>query len=248
MLKAVIIEDIPVAREALKRDIDLHCPEIIIEGMAEGVVSGAKLIRKYDPDIIFLDVELKDGNGFDLLDILSDHKGKVIFTTASEHYAIRAFRFAAIDYLLKPIQVEQLKESIQKAIQYKDQEKLKQYEMIKDQLSDHKKNSKIALHTQEKIIVRELDEILYCNSSSNYSNFFFTDGSQFLVTRTLKEFELMLSDRGFIRTHQSYLVNTIHIKAYIKKDGGSLTMSNGDILPVSFRKRAEVMKALSIIG
>jgi len=242
---AVIIEDVALAREALKKDLDLHCPEILVSGMAEGVLSGAKLIRKYDPDIIFLDVELTDGTGFDLLDIISDHNGKVIFTTGSEHYAIKAFRFAAIDYLLKPIQVDQLKDSIQKAIQYKNLEKAQQYSLIKEQIKGAVPQKKIALHTQEKIIITQLDDIIYCKSNSNYTSFFFSDKSSLLVTRTLKEYELMLADLGFIRVHQSYLANKKHVKAFIRKDGGHLTMSNGDRLPVSYRKRSELIKTLS---
>lgn len=241
---AVIIEDIAVARVALKRDLELHCPEIKVLGSAEGVISGAKIIQKLQPDILFLDIELVDGSGFDLLDILPELKAKVIFTTASEHYAVKAFRFAAVDYLLKPIQIDQLKESIIKAIDQGNDQQAAQFEVMREELDDNRNSEKIALHTQEKIMIVHLQEILYCQSNSNYTNFKFTDGKSLLVTKTLKEFELLLKDKGFLRIHQSFLVNTRHIKSFIRQDGGHLVISQDIRLPVSFRKRAEVIRVL----
>ena len=184
------------------------------------------------------------GGGFDLLDLLSDISFKIIFITASDAHGIKAFRYAAIDYLLKPIDPDELVEALKKFRESGINENDK-YQFLNESLKNHNKpNERLALHSQDKIQIVEISSILRCESSVNYTTFFFIDGKQIVVTRTLKEFGDLLGEQGFFRVHQSHLVNTKHIKEYVKSEGGHLIMNDGNLIPVSVRKRPEVMKML----
>ena len=241
---AVIIDDMSDAREALKDELDTHCPEIKLLGEAESVVSGSKLLKTIKPDIVFLDIELQDGTGFDILEIIGDYSFKVIFTTASDEFAIKAFRFSALDYLMKPVDPDELIEAIQKldGLEEKGEEQL---EVLMHSLNQKKLPEKIALHTLDKIQLVAIKDIISCKADGNYTIFHFEEGANLLVTKTLKEFDEMLKDHAFLRTHQSHLVNMNQVLEYVKTEGGYLKMSNKSEVPVSFRKRAEVIKRLS---
>jgi two-component system LytT family response regulator len=241
---AVIIDDMSDAREALKDELDTHCPEIKLLGEAESVVSGSKLLKTIKPDIVFLDIELQDGTGFDILEIIGDYSFKVIFTTASDEFAIKAFRFSALDYLMKPVDPDELIEAIQKldGLEEKGEEQL---EVLMHSLNQKKLPEKIALHTLDKIQLVAIKDIISCKADGNYTIFHFEEGANLLVTKTLKEFDEMLKDHAFLRTHQSHLVNMNQVLEYVKTEGGYLKMSNNSEVPVSFRKRAEVIKRLS---
>lgn len=244
MIRAAIIDDVAEAREALKADLQAYCPEITLVGEAEGVVTGAKLIRKVKPELVFLDIQMQDGSGFDLLEVLGTVDFKLIFTTASDAYAIRAFRYAAVDYLLKPIDPEELTDAVARVEQEKvsDPQSL---ELLQTQLQqDEPSWSKIALHTQEKIHIEPIKDIVRLESSGNYTRFFFQPGNKLLVTRTLKEFDAMLKDRGFLRVHQSHLVNCDYLKEYVKFDGGYLVMKDGTEVPVSTRRKNAVLQQI----
>ncbi|MEL6697065.1 MAG: LytTR family DNA-binding domain-containing protein [Bacteroidota bacterium] len=243
MIKAVIIDDSSQAREALKADIQHYASDIKIVGEADGVISGGKLIRKLQPALIFLDIEMGDGTGFDLLELLGETPFHVIFTTAHDSFAIKALRFSAIDYLLKPIDPDELISAIDRV---KATQKT-QPESVKALLSNIQstQHQRLALHTMEKIHVVNVSDILRCESSTNYTIFYFVEGKQLLVTKTLKEFDNLLSEQGFLRVHQSHLVNTQYIKEFVKIDGGYLVMKDGTEVPVSSRKRSKVMQMLS---
>ena len=238
MLKAVIIDDIDLARETLKKDLALYCPDVTIIGEAEGVVSGARLLKNIKPDVLFLDIQLKDGVGFDLLEILPDISFKIIFTTASDAYAIKAFRHAAVDYLLKPIDPDELKSAIDKVKKGFSQNA--QFSVLLEN-NKNKTTSKIALHTQDKIHIVDINDIIRCEANVNYTEFNFSNSKKLLVTKTLKDFEELLKEQGFHRVHQSHLINTKYIKEFIKTDGGYIIMTDGSSVPVSTRKRAEVL-------
>ena len=241
-LHALIIDDIAEARTNLRRDIVDWCPEVEIIGEADGVLSGAKEIRRLKPDLVFLDIQMQDGTGFDLLDILGELKLHVIFTTASDAFAVKAFRYAAVDYLLKPIDPDELKAAVNKLKpQAGNTENLA---LLKQQIVSKKLPERIALHTLEKIYFVAIDEILQCESDDNYTRFFLKDKTKLLVTRTLKEFDELLSPLGFIRVHQSHLINLAQVKEFIKGDGGYLVMKDGSNVPVSTRKRQEVIERL----
>lgn len=245
--KAIIIDDIEQARTTIKKDLSVYAKDFEIVGEANGVVEGAKLLKKIQPDILFLDIQMQDGSGFDLLDLLPQIDFKIIFITASDAHAIKAFRYAAIDYLMKPIDPDELTEALKKFRESSIDESPK-YELLNDRLKNHQKpNERLALHSQDKIQVVEIETIIRCESSVNYTTFFFRNGDQIVVTRTLKEFEDLLSDQGFFRVHQSHLVNTRQIKEYVKSEGGHLNMKDGSLIPVSVRKRSEVMKMLDTL-
>lgn len=243
-MKAIIIDDIEQARITLKKDLQVYAPDLEVIAEANGVIEGAKLLKNKRPDVLFLDIQMQDGSGFDLLDILNDITFKIIFITASDAYAIKAFRYAAIDYLLKPVDPDELVSAIKKCQEQNINESEK-YRLLNDVLKNTQKpHEKLALHTQDKIHIVNIQDIIRCESNVNYTEFHFQNNKKLLVTKTLKEFEDLLSDQGFYRVHQSHLVNTKYIKEFIKTDGGYLIMTDNCQVPVSTRKRPEVVKML----
>ncbi len=240
---AVIIDDIEDARNILKMDLGDVAPEIDIIGEADGVMEGVKLLAKQTPDILFLDIQMPDGDGFDLLEMLPTKPFKTIFTTASDEHALKAFRFSAVDYLLKPINPDDLKVAIQKAKDSKDSPQ--SLEILQENIGRNMdKMERIILNTQEKIHVLRLTEIVRLESDVNYTKFYLTSGQRVMVTKTLKEYDEMLSGNGFIRAHQSHLVNSEHIVEFVKADGGQINLTDGGYVPVSSRRRGVVMQAL----
>lgn len=241
-MRTIIIEDIPLARELLKKDIEAHCPQLELIGEADGILSGLKLIKQTNPQLVFLDIHLGDGEAFEILDLIDTPTFKIIFTTASDEYAIKAFEVSAIDYLLKPIDVERLKNAVLKAINSETSQN-EHFSILRDTVKNNQID-RIALHTQEQIYIAKMEDIIRCEADGNYTKFYFTNHSPLLVTKTLKSFENIFPIGQFIRTHQSHLVNINHIKAYIKSEGGYLLMSDNSRPPVSLRKKAEVLKRL----
>lgn len=232
-LKAIIVDDMPLAIASLKADIEDIDFGVDVIDSAEGVMDAAKKIKKHKPDLVFLDIHMGDGDGFDLLDIV-DRNMMVIFTTASKDLAVKAFQFSALDYLLKPIDTELLKAAIEKA-----HEQMKTGPKTVGEAS-----GSIALNTQEEIRLVSILDIVRLEAMGNYTTFYINDESKVLVTKTMKDFEKVLPN-SFLRVHQSHLVNKIHIKSYIKTEGGYLMMKNGTTVPVSVRKKPFVMEELS---
>lgn len=242
-LTAVIVDDVAQARTTLKEDLATYCPNIKIIGEADGVVSASKLLNKIKPDVVFLDIQLQDGTGFDILEILGDISFQVIFTTASDEFAIKAFKFSAVDYLLKPVDPDELILSVQKIskVNHSTQEN---YDLLLNTVKEQSTPKRLALHTLEKIHVTEIADIVRCESNGNYTTFYFKGGHKLLVTKTLKEYDQMLSEYQFARVHQSHLINAQQIKEFVKIDGGYLVMRDGSRIPVSLRKKSVVMKLL----
>jgi two-component system LytT family response regulator len=243
-LTAILVEDQSAALEMLQNDILNHHKEIEIIGTAKSVVEASILLRKKQPDILFLDIMLGDGTGFDVLEIHPDLSSKIVFVTASDQFALKAFKFAAIDYVLKPYSNEDLSNAINKA---KDQIKPDKEQLTVLQQSIKQPNQrpkKISLNTSDKIIVVNLDDIVRCKSDNNYTEFFLMNGQKILVGKTLKHFADMLKEFDFIRVHQSHLINIQYIKEFIKSDGGYLVLKNKTTIPVSVRKRNEVLHVL----
>lgn len=244
MLTAIIVEDMLDALQLLKSDLENKHPEIEIIATAQSVVEAAKVLRKKEPDILLLDIMLGDGTGFDILEIFPDLKSKIIFVTASDEFAIRAFKFAAIDYVLKPYSHEDLELAINRAKEQIQPNK-ERLTILKDTLSaPEQKPNKISLHTLDKIIIVSLDDIIRCESDSNNTIFYLQDKRKIFVTKTLKYFSDMLKNYDFLRIHQSHLVNLQCISAFIKTDGGYLMLKNGENVPVSVRKKTEVIEIL----
>lgn len=243
-LTAILIDDISSAIEMLQNDLERKHPEIEIIGTAKSVVEASKLLRKKQPDILFLDIMLGDGTGFDILEIHPNLSSKVIFVTASDEYAIKAFKFAAIDYVLKPYSTDDLTNSIEKAklqiIPNKEQLTVLQESIT----HPNQRPKKISLHSSDKIIVVNLNDIIHCKSDNNYTEFYMADHQKILVGKTLKYFSDILKEYDFIRVHQSHLINLQYVKEFIKSDGGYILLQNNKTVPVSVRKRTEVVEAL----
>jgi len=232
--RSIIVDDLPLAIASLKYELEEHFDDRInVIETAEGVIDAAKKIKDLNPDLIFLDIHMNDGDGFDLLDIINRKNIQVVFTTASKDHAIKAFKYSASDYLLKPIDKDQLERAI---------DKLEERHVAVDKNIDNQ-IKRIALSTAEAVQLVEYDQISSLESSGNYTQFYFMDGSKLLMSKTLKEFESILDDR-FLRVHQSHLVNKKQVKAYIKTEGGYIEMKDGRSIPVSVRKKAAVIDEL----
>lgn len=240
-MRAVVVDDIEKFRDNLIQDLSDYCPEVEVVGTADGVISAAKEIKSKQPDVVFLDIQINQGTAFDLLEVLGNVDFKIIFTTASDEYAIKAFKLSAIDYLLKPIDIDELKVAVAKVSKGNEDD----YQLLKSNIKEEEKsNKRLALHSQDKIEIVEIGNIIRCESNINYTKFFFADGGKMLVTKTLKEFDKMLSEFGFYRVHQSHLINIEHLKEYMKIDGGYLKMQDGASVPISTRKKSSVLKLL----
>lgn len=245
MLKAIIIDDEKTSRDALMGLIARYCTNVEVVAQANGYQSGIDVIHKYKPDVVFLDVQMPDGSGFQVLEDVNEINFDVIFTTAYDQYAIKAIKFSALDYLLKPILPTDLVSALQKAEQKKNS--LENNSSIKVLLENIKTNAepkKIVLKTFDKIHVVEIDNIIRCESDDYYTRFFFKDGKTLLISKTLKEHEALLGEQTFFRPHKSHLININYIKGFQKSEGGTIIMSDDAQIPVSRRKKE---KTISII-
>jgi two-component system LytT family response regulator len=247
MLRAIVIDDVDSIRT---KNIDLiktHCPNIAIIGQANSVKSGVSLIKQIVPDLVFLDVEMPDGTGFDLLQMLNPIQFKVIFITGYEDFAIRAFRFSAIDYLLKPLDPIELVEAVNKAEESMHKEVLElKLNTLFSNLERPKNLQKLVLKTAEKIYSVNIQDIINCESDKNYTTFYFINAPKLVVSTTLKEYETLLKPFNFFRAHQSHLINMLYFDHFIKTDGGNtIVMKNKNKIPLATRKKEEF---LTLIG
>lgn len=246
MLRAVIIDDIEKIRKDNSALIKAHCPGISIIGQADSVASGVKLIRQLAPDLIFLDVEMPDGTGFDLLQKLAPITFKVIFITGYEDFAIRAFRFSAIDYLLKPLDGKELQEAVKKAELALGTEvfDMKLHNLFTN-LERPKNLQKLVLKTADKIYSVNIQDIIHCESDKNYTTFNFINAPKLIVSTNLKEYETLLGPHNFFRTHKSHLINMTYFDHFIKTEGGNtIVMKNKASIPLSVRKKDEFLVLL----
>lgn len=240
MISIAVVDDEPKARETIINILALSNFELTIVGEAESVKSAFELITKKSPELVLLDINLPDGNGFDLLRKFEKINFKVIFITAHEEYAIKAFKYSAIDYILKPIKASELFGAIEKAREtYQKEETVLK---ISSLLSNLEKLKKIVLKTSESIHIVNVQQIIRCQSDVNYTTFFLEGGETLLVSKSLKEYDELLSGAGFFRTHQSHLVNLEHILRYDKTDGGFLILDDKSMVPVSTRKKEELFR------
>ena len=248
MMTAIIVEDMPEAVQLLMSDINTYCQDIKVIGTASSVVNAAKLLRQQMPDIIFLDISLGDGTGFDLLEIFPDLKAHVIFITAHEEFALRAFRYSATDYLLKPIDAELLQKAVEK-VKHQKNSISTSIEILKETINNpNQLPTRISLSTLEKIHIVTIADIVRCESDGNNTWFILHSGEKVYVTKTLKYFEDILSRHQFIRVHQSHFVNFNYLLEFSKRDGGFLRLKNGHEIPVSVRKKSEIMQMLDRLG
>lgn len=245
MLTAVIVDDEDAPRNLLVNLLARKHPDVRLLGTADDVPSGVEIIRKTDPHVLFLDIELKDKTGFDLLRALGENRPHVIFTTAHESYAVKAIRFSALDYLLKPIDAQELADAIAKAREAsRIAEKPPMVDMLLKNIDRSIGDRVIALPVSDGLELVHVNEIVVCESDSNYTTLHMRDEKRMVISRTLKEFEDLLGEQDFIRVHNSYLISKKHIRKYVKGEGGEAIMSNGMSIAVSRRKKQELMDAL----
>ncbi|MCB0496010.1 MAG: response regulator transcription factor [Cyclobacteriaceae bacterium] len=246
MIDAILVEDQPTIREGLKNMLALYASNITIIGEAESVKTGTNLINAVNADLLFLDIEMKDGNAFDLIKSLTDPIPHIIFVTAHDKYAVDAFKLSAVDYLLKPIDKDDLLNAIEK-VKFKIQHQRNDYlQVLVENIASVKK--KIVLKDVDNIHVVEVVDIIRCEAEGSYTIFHTKENRKIVISKTLKEYDMLLSPYGFIRVHHSHLVNVNEIKRFNKTQEHQVVMSNGDKLPVSFRKKDQLIQRLSELG
>jgi two-component system LytT family response regulator len=250
MIKALIIDDEKNNIGNIERLLVQHNLPVTIVGSATNADDGIKAILEHHPDLLFLDIQMPEKNGFDVLKALPHHNFEVIFVTAFDQYGIQAVKFSAIDYLLKPVNPDELKIAINKVAaklsRKKDNLQLENLmQLIRDK--DAKKDHKLALATTKEIRFVNTSDIIRCESSNAYTQFFLTDGKNILVSKPIFEYEELLASYDFIRCHQSHLVNKIFIKSLVKEDAGYLLLADDTRIPISRSKKEMVLNALNTI-
>ena len=246
MLTAIIIDDETSSRNALRQKLINYCPEVLILAECENGEEGIENIENKKPDLIFLDVEMPRMNGFTMLQQLTNKNFEVVFITAYDHYAIKAIKFSALDYLVKPVEVEDLKLAVEKAAEKRKQPVANsRVELLLQNFLDEKKiHQRIAISSMEGLQFVDTDEIIYLEANSNYTSFYLSGNRKITATKTLKDFEELLPSSIFVRIHHSYLINKNGVEKYIKGEGGQVVMKNGIILDVARRKKEEFMRAI----
>lgn len=245
--KAIIIDDEMAARVLLNGMLEYAIPELEVVALCENLAEGVKAIRKHSPDLVYLDIEMPGNSGLDLLDFFDeeDLTFSIIFTTAYSHYAIKAFKLSAIDYLLKPIEQEELVAAFERFKNAKSREN-KQYSLLKENLRNTT-SRKIAVPSGNSFHFIELDDIHYLKAEGSYTQILFTDGTRLIVSRTLKNFEETIDDEHeFFRCHKSYLVRSKYIIGYNKSDG-QLLLTNDVCIPISPDKTNELMTLMKLV-
>ncbi len=244
MIQTILIDDEENARITLRGLLEAFCPEVEIVGEADSIKSGIAVIKEKEPDLVFLDIRLNPGSGFDILQALDAVDFEIIFVTAYNEYAIRAIRFSALDYLQKPVDVDELQAAVERlAEKHKAEKPAMQLEIFKDALNAQ--YGRIVLPTLEGFVVVELKNIIRCEADRNYTHFFLDTHKKLTISRTLKVYEELLGENGFVRIHQSHLINLAQIREYKRrKKGGILFLADGTELPVAESRKDELMRKL----
>jgi len=244
MVRTVIIDDEYDAREHLKALLGLYCPEVQIVGEAQDVKSGIDIIERLEPKLVLLDIQLPDGSGFNLLKSLESVSFDVIFVTAFSEYAVEAFKFSAIHYLLKPIDPDELVSAIKKAteglIRQNMETRLKS--LFYNLQSNTNGSKKVVLTTNTNMWVINSEDIILCRSEKNYTEFYIADEQTIMVSKTIKDFEDLLSGYGFYRVHKQFLININHIKSFDKSGMIQVHMTGNFVVPVSVRKKEQLLE------
>jgi two-component system LytT family response regulator len=249
MIKTIIVDDEEKSRVTLNNLLVKHCPGIVVVDQCQSVAEVVKSISKNSPDLIFLDIEMPFENGFTLLEKIKNPSFRVIFTTAYDQYAIRAIKYSALDYLLKPVDVDDLKIAVEKfeGDKKNNAPRSDEYEMLLSALKLKSKSAKIAVPTFDGLQMINVVDIVKCVADESYTHITLTNGTKLVVSRILKEFEDLLSEFNFFRVHNSSLINLTHVKKYIKGDGGYVIMSDDETVEVSRRKKNELLTKLTLV-
>lgn len=245
MLKTIIIDDEQNVREVLSKLLADYCPDVKVEAFATNNEEGTKLIKELQPDLVFLDVEFPEKSGFELIDELKHEEFDVIFISGHEEYALKAFKTEAVDYLLKPFNVEELEVAVNKVLEKRRKESSVRYADVFLQKWNGSQDRQVALTSSDGLLFVKVKDIIYCKGDGAYTYFYMKDSDRITVSKNLKEFEELLRDMGFYRVHKSYLINLNQMKKYVRGDGGHVIMSNGDSVDVSKRKKEGFLSNLS---
>lgn len=248
-LRVVIVEDEKHSRETLKNLLMEFCKDVEVAGFGSTVQEAVEVIGSTSPDLVFMDIELQTGTGFDVLKQLEHLNFEVIFTTAFEHYAIKAIKFSSIDYLLKPIDIEELQHAVDTARKRKDQkERTEQLQLLIKNISHvHSDKKKICLATSTGLEFINLTDILYCEADGSYTNFYLSPDKKLTVSKNLKEYEYLLADYNFMRVHNSFLINLFEVKRFVKSEGGYILMNNDRQVSISSGKREEFLERMATL-
>jgi len=242
MINAVVIEDENRTLDVIVRTVETYSPNVSIVAQANNLKSGIGAINEHEPDLVLLDIKLKDGSGFELIDHFNPPDFKTIFISAYTDYAIKAIKYNAVDYILKPVKEEELAQAIKKAddlIRYEEKLQAKALgESIKSLNNDHR----IVLKSSDQVHLININDIIHIEADGNYSTFYLTGDRKIIVSKSTREYEELLFDQGFHRIHKSHIVNINQMSYFDKVDGGTLVMCNGDEIPVASRKRDMLME------
>ncbi|HZI26346.1 MAG TPA: response regulator [Chryseolinea sp.] len=241
MLRAILVDDEPNCVHLLARQLEQYCPEVQVLGKITDSTEALELIRREKPDVVFLDIEMPEINGFQLLEQFKEISFSVIFVTAYDEFALKAFRFSALDYLLKPVDTFDLVSAVSK-LERQQRLDFRQLDLLKSQYVFGQFPQKLAVPYQGSIIFVELKDIVYCESDSNYTKLILTNGKHHLLSKTLREVQEFLEGRNFLRVHRQYMVNLDHIRMYKKGEGNYLVMSNEDSIPVGRQHKDRLMQ------
>ncbi len=244
ILKAIIVDDESTSRNVLREYIRKYCPDVNVLGEADSVSTALPLIREHHPDIVFLDVEMPKGNGFDLLEQVGDISFETVFVTAFDHYAIQALNYSAAYYLLKPVSIDELISAVEKIKKNKEKNSASFHTsvILENIHAQGAQQKKIVLPLLEGFEVVKIADIVSCEANDNFTDFHFTSRSKMMICRTLKFYEELLSESGFMRVHKSHLINLEHIVKYLRGKGGEITMSDGSTIPVSPQKKDALLE------
>lgn len=247
MIKTLIIEDEQKSRDMLAGIIQKNFSELHIIGLAKNVKEGVELINSENPDLVFLDIAMPDGSGFDLLEAVPNHSFEVVFVTASDQHAIRAIKYSACDYLLKPLDIEELRAAVEKVIRKKNAApNMENLQFLVQHLKRADEHfQKITLPTGNAFEVVNLKDIIRCEADGSYTSFYLTDKRKLLISLGLKHYEELLTDTDFIRVHHHHLVNMNHVVRFVKDEGGYAIMSDGSKIEISRRKKDAFLERLN---
>jgi two-component system LytT family response regulator len=247
MIKAIIVDDELGARESLSKMLEKNCKQIEVVAKVDSMLSAFEAITNKEPDLVFLDIEMPNGNAFDLLEKFKTINFNIIFTTAYDHYAIKAIKFSAIDYILKPIDPEELITAVKRFEDRAGQKATldKQFKTLLSNVRPENKLKKVGIPDGDGLIFINLSDIIRCDSDGNYTFFILTSGKKIIASRTLGEYEQMFADDNFFRIHRSHLINLEHVKKYIKGEGGYVVMSDNSQVEVSRRNKTDFLEKLS---
>jgi two-component system, LytTR family, response regulator len=245
MITAILIDDEPKGRLVLRQKLAAYCSNVQVVAEADNGKEAIALIRQYRPTVVFLDIEMPVMNGFDILNAIEEKDFHIIFTTAYDQYAIKAIKYAAFDYLLKPVDIEELRRAVEKIEAIKNKQLGKQVELMQQNMQQPKKNfKKLAIPALDGLHFFDISDIIHLEAHSNYTTIHFSNHPKITASRTLKEFEELLPADIFFRAHHSHIINLEYVKRYIKGEGGQVELKNGDYVDISRRKKEDFLKAI----